>query len=181
MKRTRHTAAQIVRKLKTAEQLIAQGKTVTEDCRVLGVAQLTHHRWEQIDGGMQAEEARHPTQLDKENTSQEASGRSRAGTSHAQRPCREKLLSPERRRRAVVVLQERYRALERRVCRVVGQLPSTQRHPVKVIDLEEPKLRHRLREISADHIRWGRRLGAAPSGPASPPAVSLGLPVRRHW
>jgi hypothetical protein len=27
MKRTRHTAEQIIRKLKTAEQLIAQGKT----------------------------------------------------------------------------------------------------------------------------------------------------------
>jgi hypothetical protein len=35
MKRTRHTAEQIIRKLKTAEQLIAQGKTVVEVCRVI--------------------------------------------------------------------------------------------------------------------------------------------------
>jgi len=39
MKRTRHTAEQIIRKLKTAEQLIAQGKTVLE------VTQPTYHRW----------------------------------------------------------------------------------------------------------------------------------------
>jgi hypothetical protein len=61
-------------------------------------------------------------------------------------------------RRAVVVLQERYRASERQVCRVVGQHRSTQRHRGKVVDLEEAKLRHRLREIAADHIRWGRRM-----------------------
>jgi len=35
MKRTRHTAQQIIRQLKTAEQLIAQGKTVVEVCRVI--------------------------------------------------------------------------------------------------------------------------------------------------
>ena len=34
MKRTRHTAEQIIRKLKTAEQLIAQGKTVADVCRL---------------------------------------------------------------------------------------------------------------------------------------------------
>jgi hypothetical protein len=37
MKRTRHTAEQIIRKLKTAEQLIAQGKTVADVCRVIEV------------------------------------------------------------------------------------------------------------------------------------------------
>ncbi len=41
MKRTRHTAEQITRKLKTAEQLIAQGKTVTDVCRVIEVTQPT--------------------------------------------------------------------------------------------------------------------------------------------
>jgi transposase-like protein len=54
MKRTRHTAEQIIRKLKTAEQLIAQGKAVVEVCRVIEVTQPTYHRWRQQDGGMQA-------------------------------------------------------------------------------------------------------------------------------
>ncbi len=40
----------------------------------------------------------------------------------------------------------------------MGQHRSTQRHPAKVVDLEEAKLRHRLREIAAEHIRWGRRM-----------------------
>ena len=101
-----------------------------------------------------------------ERLAQKAAGRSRAGKSDALAagfceavgPRRGKLLSPERRRRAVTVLQERYRASERLVCRVVGQHRSTQRHSPKVVSIEEGKLRHRLREIAADHIRWGRRM-----------------------
>ena len=67
MKRTWHTAYQIIRELKTAEQLIAQGKTVADVCRVIEVTQPTYHRWRQQYGGMQAEEAKRLTQLEKEN------------------------------------------------------------------------------------------------------------------
>ena len=35
MKHIRHTAEQIIRKLKTTEQLIAQGKTVSDVCRAI--------------------------------------------------------------------------------------------------------------------------------------------------
>ncbi len=57
MKRTRHTpvaagfseGVQIIRKLKTADQLIAQGKRVSDFCRVLEVAQPTYHRWRRAD------------------------------------------------------------------------------------------------------------------------------------
>ena len=58
----------------------------------------------------------------------------------------------------MVVLQQRYRASERFACRVVGQHRSTQRHGGRVPGLEETKLRQRLREIAAEHIRWGRRM-----------------------
>jgi len=40
----------------------------------------------------------------------------------------------------------------------VGQYRNTQRHGGKVVDIEEAKLRRRLREIAAEHIRWGRRM-----------------------
>jgi hypothetical protein len=67
MKRTRQTAEQIIPKLKTAEQLIAQGKTVADICCVIEVTQPTYHRWRQQYGGMQAEAARGLTQLEREN------------------------------------------------------------------------------------------------------------------
>lgn len=57
-----------------------------------------------------------------------------------------------------MVLQERYGASERLVCRVVGQHRSTQRHGGKVTGIVEAKLRHRLRVIAAEHIRWVRRM-----------------------
>jgi len=67
-----------------------------------------------------------------------------------------------------VILQERYRASERLVGRVVGQHRSTQRHHGgKVTGIEEAKLRHRLWEIAlalqsapcgATQIRWGPRM-----------------------
>ena len=74
MKRTRHTAAWIIRKLKTAQQLIVQRKTVVEVCRVIEGTPPTYHRWRQHYGGMQAEEARRLTQLEKENRSSLAEG-----------------------------------------------------------------------------------------------------------
>jgi putative transposase len=45
MKRTRRTAEQIIRKLKSAKQLIAQGKTVADVCRVIEVKLPTYHSW----------------------------------------------------------------------------------------------------------------------------------------
>jgi hypothetical protein len=81
--------------------------------------------------------------------------------------CDGKLLSPERRcaakrtsrcDRAVVVLQDRFRSSQRRACRLAGQNRSTQRRPVPVADIEEHKLRQRIRELARRHHRWGRRL-----------------------
>jgi len=114
-----------------------------------------------------AGEGEHPALAEGFSEGVEASGGGGAGEGDAEGSCRGNLLSPERRRRAVFVLQERYRASERLACRVVGQHRSTQRHNGKVVDLEETTLRHRLREIAAGlqsaphgatHIRWGRRM-----------------------
>ena len=46
--------------------MIAQGKSVADVCRALEVSQPTYHRWKQQYGGMQAEEAKRLTQLEKE-------------------------------------------------------------------------------------------------------------------
>ena len=61
-------------------------------------------------------------------------------------------------RRAVVLLQDRFRASQRRACRLAGQNRTTQRRPVPVAEIEEQKLRQRIRELARRHVRWGRRL-----------------------
>ena len=65
------------------------------------------------------------------------------------------MVTPERRRRAVAVLVERFGVSERRACRLVGQHRSTQRRPMRPPTDAEQKLRARLREIARDHPRWG--------------------------
>jgi len=51
-----------------------------------------------------------------------------------------------------------FRVAERFACRVVGHYRSTQRHGGRVVDIAENRLRRRLHEIAAEHIRWGRRM-----------------------
>jgi putative transposase len=54
MKRKRHNPEQIIRKLRSAEQLLNQGQTVADVCRALEVSAATYHRWQQLYGGMKA-------------------------------------------------------------------------------------------------------------------------------
>lgn len=67
IKRTRHTPEQIIRKRKTAKQLLAQGQTVADAYRVLEVSQPTYNRWRQLYGGIKAEETKRLSQLEKDN------------------------------------------------------------------------------------------------------------------
>ncbi len=68
------------------------------------------------------------------------------------------MVTPERRRRAVVVICERFGVSERRACRLVGQHRSTQRKPCRPRPAEEDTLRRRLRAIAGAHPRWGWKM-----------------------
>ncbi len=48
----KHTGPQIVAKLRQADVLIGQGKSVPEVCRHIEVSQQTYYRWRQKYGGM---------------------------------------------------------------------------------------------------------------------------------
>ena len=52
MQRKRHNPEQIIRKLRTAEQLLNQGHAVADVCRALEVSAPTYYRWQQLHGGM---------------------------------------------------------------------------------------------------------------------------------
>jgi transposase-like protein len=68
MKRKRHNPEQIIRKLRTAEQLLNQVQTVADACRALEVSAPAYHRWQQLYGGMKATEAKCLKELELENT-----------------------------------------------------------------------------------------------------------------
>ena len=48
----RHSAEQIVRKLREAEVELARGATVKEACRKLAIAEHTYYRWRREYGGL---------------------------------------------------------------------------------------------------------------------------------
>jgi transposase-like protein len=67
MKRTRHTAEQIISKLKDADAMLAAGKTLAQVVQTLGVSEPTYHRWRKEIGGMSSDEAKRLKQLEAEN------------------------------------------------------------------------------------------------------------------
>jgi hypothetical protein len=65
-------------------------------------------------------------------------------------------VSPSRRRRAVLMLQDRLGISERRACRYVGQHRSTQRYVSRPPELEE-RLVERMNVLAARYPRYGYR------------------------
>ena len=58
MPRKRHTVEQIIGKLREAEAQLAQGATVAEVCRSLGVTEQTYYRWRKEYGGLKLDQAK---------------------------------------------------------------------------------------------------------------------------
>ena len=67
MSRRRHTAEQIITALRGAEVALANGKTVREVIRDLGISEQTYYRWRKEFGGMGMDQARQLKELQKEN------------------------------------------------------------------------------------------------------------------
>jgi len=67
MTRRRHTAEQIITKLREAEVGLAQGRSVAQVCKVLEVTEQTYYRWRKEYGGLQVAQAKRLKQLEGEN------------------------------------------------------------------------------------------------------------------
>lgn len=67
MKRTRHSAEQIVTKPREADAMLAAGRTVAQVVQALGVSEATYNRWRSQYSGMKADEARRLKELEIEN------------------------------------------------------------------------------------------------------------------
>ena len=63
----RYGAEEIIRKLKQADVLVLQSKTIAEVCRELGVSDATYYKWRREYGGMQVSQAKRLKELEQEN------------------------------------------------------------------------------------------------------------------
>jgi putative transposase len=64
----RQPVEEMVRLVREAEALMAQGKAADEVCRQLGVSESTLVRWRQKYGGLSTPEAKRLKELERENT-----------------------------------------------------------------------------------------------------------------
>ncbi len=67
MKRTRHTPEQVIRKLRDADRMLAEQRSIAEIAKELGVSENTYHRWRNQFGGMKAADVKRLRELEREN------------------------------------------------------------------------------------------------------------------
>lgn len=67
-RRRSYTPEQIITKLRKAEILLSQGKTVKEASKLLEISEQTYYRWRREYGGMDVPQAKKLKEMEKENT-----------------------------------------------------------------------------------------------------------------
>jgi putative transposase len=157
MKARRHTPEQVVRKLREADRLLAEGRAIGEVCRHLEVCEATYHRWQRQFGEMKADDVKRLKGAGAREPALEGHrGRSGAGEPGASGGGEGKLVSPARRRQAVAMVRDRLGLSERRAWRCVAQQRSTQRREPTVA-CDDQALRAALCQVAGDRPRWGYR------------------------
>ena len=66
--RKSHKPEEIVAKLRQVDVLAAQGQSVTEAIRSIGVSEVTYYRWRQEFGGLKSDQMKRLKDLETENT-----------------------------------------------------------------------------------------------------------------
>ena len=67
MPRKRHKPEEIVAKLRQVDVLAAQGQSVADAVRSIGVTEVTYYRWRQEYGGLKSDQVRRMKELEVEN------------------------------------------------------------------------------------------------------------------
>jgi putative transposase len=63
----KHTAEEIIAKLREAELAISQDRTAAQAAKKIGVTEQTYYRWRKEYGGLRTDQARRLRDLEKEN------------------------------------------------------------------------------------------------------------------
>ena len=67
MPRKRHKPEEIVAKLRQVDVMVAQGQSVADAVRSIGVSDVTYHRWQPEFGGLGSDQVRRMKDLELEN------------------------------------------------------------------------------------------------------------------
>ncbi|MGV9611233.1 IS3 family transposase [Nocardia xishanensis] len=163
--RKRHSAEDIVRKLRRADELAAAGQTGEQIAADLGVSAATLYNWRRQYGGVDTDAAKELKELREQNARLK---RLLADAELEKDALREiakgKILGPASKRRAVDMLRQVMGMSERFACKVVGLHRSTYRRLPVALTPADPDagLRVWLRSYAVKHPGHGfRRAWAA--------------------
>jgi transposase-like protein len=67
MPKKRYNAEEVIHKLREADVLLGQGRTISQVCKQIGVTDQTYYRWRKLYGGMKVDQAKRLKQLEAEN------------------------------------------------------------------------------------------------------------------
>ena len=157
MVKRKHSIEQIIGKLRETEVELAQGRSVAEVCRSLGVPEQTYYRWRKEYGGLKMDQAKRLKVLEQGEHSLEESGcRPDLGQADSAGGHKGKRLSPARRRQWAAHVCKALGVSERRACRVLSQPRSTQRHRC-IAAPDEDALRRAIVTLAGRFGRYGYR------------------------
>ncbi|MFC3303913.1 IS3 family transposase [Parvularcula lutaonensis] len=153
----RYKPEEIISKLREAEVLLAEGVSVGEVVRRLGVTPVTYYRWRKEYGGMKVDQAKRLKDLEKENARlKRLLADAELDKAILKEAAFGKLVGPSRKRQFIEHACTELGVSERRACRVVGQHRSTQwRKPQKLDD--EDALTAAIIELASKYGRYGYR------------------------
>ncbi|AYO83630.1 IS3 family transposase [Methylobacterium brachiatum] len=157
MGRKKHTAEEIVAKLRQVDVLVSQGRKVAEAIRSIAVTEVTYYRWRSEYGGLKGDQVKRLKSLETEN---QRLRRAISDLTLEKLILKEaafgKLLSPARRRACVDYVMAEHGVSERFACRVLGQHRSTQRKCAVVVE-DEAALTTAIVALALQYGRYGYR------------------------
>ncbi|CAJ1582504.1 IS3 family transposase [[Mycobacterium] wendilense] len=163
--RKRNSAEDIVRKLRRADELAAEGKTGEQIAAELQVSPATLYNWRRSYGGMDTDAAKELKELREQNARlKRLLAEAELEKDALREVAKGKILSPAAKRRAVDMLKATLSMSERLACKAVGLARSTYRRLPLAQTPADPdaELRAWLRSYATKHPCHGfRRAWAA--------------------
>ena len=131
-------------------------------CREANISEVTFHRWKNQLGQMKVSDAKRLKQLQRENTElKKILAESLRKNRVLEASVRQKVISPEQRRRAARAVEAGQLCSGRAACRFLKVSRSTYSYRSKEPTSQEQRLLKRLMELSDKHGRYGYRRIAA--------------------
>ncbi|MFC1668744.1 IS3 family transposase [Spirochaetota bacterium] len=157
MPKRNYKPEEIIQHLRTIEIERSKGATQEEAARKVGISYQTLIRWQKEYGSLKLDQIKRLKELEKENARLKRIVADQAiDLSILKEVSKGKLLSPARRRKAVLHIMRKLHFSERRVCRAINQVRSTQRYKPSSNPFKE-NLRERVIALAKEYGRYGYR------------------------